>query len=436
MLIKMQKILSLIIILFQIVKLHGSVCTVKNNNKTLECKSIRNFQEVFHNFKLFSHINELIISFAELKIPNFAFSLAKNLEKVTIEKSFIHRMPVNSFDNANSIKSIILRNNQIDAFDQFMLDPLANSLVELTLADNKLNNQLFKLLKAVEGLELLIYLDLSSNQITTKLLSLIKFPQSLKTLILNNNLITSDGLRQINYLNFLNQLYLNENQINKIEKEDFNNFYNLKTLSLSQNDIQRIPSQAFYKLQNLRILQLQQQINGITSIDNYAFSIDPHLGYEKIDLSNNKITNFAQDCIFCSNYPERKILVDTLNIQDNNFHKFNPLLLVKLGNTTRAGAKPNLNLNQITCNCNLNQLNNIFHIIGNCYMLTYYVNVSTYLLNNCNKNLLVNQIELKTEKNNVSSIYDSTKLNTVLTRNTTSSFTRSQNETKLSKRDN
>ena len=391
MLMKMKIILSLLtIFLFKVVKIQGSSCIFRNNSKTLECSLIKSFREIFNSSSRLSDISELIISSSEIKIPNFAFNTAKNLEKLTIEKSFIKRISSNSFEKAHSIKNIVMKNNQINSFDQLMFEPLANSLIELTLTENKLNDEILKLLKSIEDLEFLTFLDLSSNQITAQLLSIIKLPQSLKTLILNNNLITSDGLKQLNYFNFLNELYLNGNQINELGRQDFNNLNKLNTLTLSQNNIQIIPSQVFYNLENLKILELQQQINGISFIDNYAFSIiEPHLGYEIIDLSGNNIKQFAQECIFCSQNPEKQIYVNKLNIQNNSFNNFNPSALLKLSNINRFGEKPNLILNQIPCDCNLNQLKSIFFTIGDCLFHTTSMNVSTYLFNFCAKNELL-----------------------------------------------
>jgi len=411
-----------IILLFKIVLLKAETCVlIEYEEKILECNNLTNFNEIQNTIQKEKFLNELRIFHSTIELPKNAFQF---VEKLKIENSFIPKIDLNSFENAKLLKKISFNNINFNSLDNLNFQPLGDNLDELIFTKNKINNEIVKLLNQLEALRGLKYLDLSSNEITTNLISRFNFPQNLEILSLNNNLINSNGFRFFNNLDLLNELYLDNNQINRIENEYFNSFRNLQILSLAKNYIQRIPSKAFFNLKNLRVIQLQKQWNGINFMDNYAFSIgDHHYGFDSIDLSDNKISHLPVDCIFCSHNPTQKISIRKLNIENN--YKLNASVILKLDDTLFNGTKTCLNINGIFCNCNLNVLNEAFHITGNCLSVSTSSNMqlSLYLSKYC---------ENTTRLQNTTEKYVDILTTTILTTTTTTSTTTSTSTTIIS----
>jgi hypothetical protein len=157
-------------------------------------------------------------------------------------------------------------------------------------------------------------------------------------------------------------------------------------------------------------------------MDNYAFSIgDHHYGFDSIDLSDNKISHLPVDCIFCSHNPTQKISIRKLNIENN--YKLNASVILKLNDTLFNGTKTCLNINGIFCNCNLNVLNEAFHITGNCLSVFTSSNMqlSLYLSKYCE-----NTTQLKNTTENYVDILTTTSLtNYTIVEEETSSTTTS-----------
>ena len=372
-----------IILLFKIFLLKADCELNKNDEKLiLDCTNVTDLNQIENIINDVHILNELNIQNSKIELTK---SILKNVEKFQIENSAILNIHPNYFQDANILRKISFNNNKINSFGNLNIEPVYDSLDEFIFTGNTFDNEIGKLLKQLEILRFLKYLDLSSNKMTSNSILRYNFPQSLDKLFLKHNLIDSNGFRLFNNLNLLTELHLDDNQINRIENRYFDSLNNLQILSLANNYIKRIPSKVFFNLRNLKMINFQK--NEIDLIDDFAFSIesDLHSGFDSIDLSDNEISNLPTDCIFCSHDPSKKININNLNIKNNKIFDTSIILKVNEKNSIN-GKKPCLDINDFTCKCNLNKLNTIFHIKGNCLSITtsFRMNVSDYLATYCN----------------------------------------------------
>ena len=382
----MKFILSLILVVILVdftISKYPHIDCADYLNKTIEFKHIKDFSNV--KAKINRRIDNIIIFQSTFAIPDSAFDLIE-LKTLSVKQSVIKQISANSFQNAKNLKNISICQCTIETIHEDMFEPIADSIIELSLTKNKFD--INKMLMAISKIRTLSYLDLSCNQISINNLMNYKLPDSLLVLRFDNNLINSEIFKLISNLKNLKDLNLENNLIEEIKMDHLEPFKELQKLSLSQNWIQTIPSSAFLNLSKLRDLQLKKQIPGIKTINNYAFAkYGNDLDYNSIDLSNNNINFGNSDCAFCSHHPTQQIYVKNLNIENNNFNNyFNPLVFLNLNSTQKNSMKPSLCMGNLKCDCNLNELLNIFDIKGVCLFRRSFFKIKSFLSSFCGSN--------------------------------------------------
>jgi Leucine-rich repeat (LRR) protein len=203
--------------------------------------------------------------------------------------------------NLANLKSYILYDNEINFIQRDSLQVVGENLLNLYLANNKLQfvkNNYFSNLSKVE------FLDLKSNSISTieskSFIALIK----LKQLLLSENCIFKISPLLFRNQIFLNELLLDSNLLTNIENV-FSSLSSLKTLNLGYNSIYQLSNQTFKGLNSLNSINLSS--NFIKSLNK---SLIPLKSIQSIDLTNNRVL-IGQDQIHT---------VSNANIYDYYFH--------------------------------------------------------------------------------------------------------------------
>jgi hypothetical protein len=386
----MKLILSLTII----ISLYSIVQSLRSHDvchydglETIHCENARNFNEI-QQISV-SNWTRLNITRSIFELPDDAFSVMKNLQVLIVQKSHIKKISQYAFRHATGIKKIVLERNKIDEIHQEMFLPLAKTLTELVLPGNNFVEHGEPLLKAIHSLKVLEYLDLSSNRIKNGLYEhdlahKYQLPHSLKVLRLENNRLDQDVFKIISNLASLTDLYLDNNNIQSIEKDNFSGLTDLRVLSMSRNSISHLPAKVFFSLLNLKIVQLEDQASGMRLIDEYAFDKSgDDLVYDKIDISENKISGLTSHCVFCSDNLDRKILVKDLYLENNLFLDFHPSVLHRLDSRKIDGRMSRLFLDGIKCVCSINELVKMFEVNGKCFEGRRKVEIEIFLEESC-----------------------------------------------------
>ena len=149
---KMKYNLSLtIILLFKIVLLKAETCVlIEYEEKILECNNLTNFNQIENAINKEKLLNELRIFHSTIELPKNAFQY---IEKLKIENSFIPKIDSNSFENAKLLKKISFNNIHFNSLDNLNFQPLGDNLDELIFTQNRINNEIVKLLKQIRSIK-------------------------------------------------------------------------------------------------------------------------------------------------------------------------------------------------------------------------------------------------------------------------------------------
>lgn len=232
---------------------------------------------------------------------------AEDIRYMSLSRNVIRELPGGSFQSFKKLLFLDLSGNSLAILNAEMFVGLENSLMELKLGQNKITNignislQLTQLRRldlsfnnivdiprnAFEGVENLLYLNLSNNHHLAPMpVSIINSLVKLQTFDLSNV-----GLRTVQPELFskspnLKLIYLKNNKINELTEGTFNNLRNLTTVDLSYNNIMTIKAGTFVNAMNIRFLSLKG--NQLSAFRGEIFNTGT--GLEEIDISDNQIS--------------------------------------------------------------------------------------------------------------------------------------------------
>ncbi|XP_055540161.1 chaoptin [Wyeomyia smithii] len=182
------------------------------------------------------------------ELPSGLFNGTVRVKAINFDKNFIRAIPAEAFRDLGVVH-MVLAFNFIETIDDEAFATLENSLEYLDLE----RNQLLVMPSAIDTLNRLRYLYLTSNELTM----VGKLPATLKVLSLSGNNFTAipvDGLVNCSELSYLNMGY---NKIAEIEENGFVGWgSNLQTLLLRNNKITSLNYGAFNGLETIKEISL------------------------------------------------------------------------------------------------------------------------------------------------------------------------------------
>lgn len=232
---------------------------------------------------------------------------AEDIRYMSLSRNVIRELPGGSFQMFKNLLFLDLSGNSLAILNAEMFVGLENSLMELKLGQNKITNigniplklsQLRRLdlsynnivdipRNAFEGVENLVYLNLSNNHHFAPTPSNIIGSLG-KLQILD---ISNIGLRTVQSELFskspsLRAIYLKNNKLTEITDGTFNNLRNLTIVDLSNNNIMTIKPGAFINAMNIRSLSLKG--NQLSAFKGEIFNTGT--GLEELDISDNQLS--------------------------------------------------------------------------------------------------------------------------------------------------
>jgi Leucine-rich repeat (LRR) protein len=308
--------------------------------------SIETFQGLETTLKTLSVVNSKL-----KEIPQQALNKLKNLETLDLESNDMVEIDSYSLYGLPLV-SLNLQSNKINTLLEFSFGGLENTLEELVLINNKLEQFPLQALRRLRKLQILklqsnqisqipddgftrftvlTNLDLQSNRIDhLDSRSFITMPKLVSLSLSNNQLtILSDNsifvhlidletldlslnnlrIVDLNNLSSLRTLDLSNNHLHDIQ---FHNLPNLKELFVSHNNILKLTNETFINTTSLSVLYLQH--NAIHSISHNTFHSLHNLF--TLDLSYNELKEIHSTLFKYSNklqslYLDNNLIVDT-----------------------------------------------------------------------------------------------------------------------------
>ncbi|XP_053398408.1 toll-like receptor Tollo [Mercenaria mercenaria] len=188
-----------------------------------------------------------------------------------------------SFEGLEHLLDIDLSDNEITNLDENTFDDMRNQLQKISLSNNRLNYLHSDYFRALN----ISYLMLDHNDIEFINGSLSHI-HNLKVLNISSNKLKSvSGLFQ--NMTKLTVLNISDNYIHSVKGDDFYHTHGIKKLDLSRNLLLNIPAKLFANLEMLNELWLNS--NKITVISNKAFSRCTKLSH--LRLSRNSLENIS-----------------------------------------------------------------------------------------------------------------------------------------------
>ena len=232
---------------------------------------------------------------------------AGDIRYMSLSRNVIRELPGGSFQMFKNLLYLDLSGNSLAILNAEMFVGLENSLMELKLGQNKITNignvplklsQLRRLdlshnnvvdipKNAFEGIENLMYLNLSHNHHLAPMPSTII--NSLTKLQIFD--LSNVGLRTVQAELFskspsLRTISLKNNKIVELADGTFNNLVNLTTVDLSYNNIMTIKPGTFINAMNIRFLSLKG--NQLSAFKGEIFNTGT--GLEELDISENQLS--------------------------------------------------------------------------------------------------------------------------------------------------
>lgn len=208
------------------------------------------------------------------------------------------------------IETLLITNCSEQSQLEYIPHTLNPALKKLYLARNNIR----RIDSTFNVYEDLVYLDLSSNLITTIVDNNLKHNSKLETILLRNNTVVSLRPEAFIGLNMLKVLDLSHNRIAAINDSLFKNLHSLQVLDLSYNYLKMLNDNTFVGLKNLLFL----------------------------NISNNLLMRFSTDLFV--NLPKLVNLNASFNIleqlEDNWFRPLNELTVLDLSSCHLVSLSP------------------------------------------------------------------------------------------------
>ncbi|KAG5681191.1 hypothetical protein PVAND_010648 [Polypedilum vanderplanki] len=256
-------------------------------------------------------------------IAQNAFIDLRNLHQLLLSNNQLKVIESKHFAGLYSLNQLILESNEISNIHPTAFDHLINSVVDLSLNDNKLK----RIPDSIKKLRNLQALDLGKNQISEIESDSFDGLETLAGLRLTEYQITRItkgafvALKSIHVLNFAS------NKIRHVDQSAFLSNEKLRAIRLDSNALEDISS-AFTSLSSLVLLNVSNNNikwfdfshlpaslewldihnNNITELGNY-FDVTSQLRINYLDVSNNKIRKVKNDLI-----PKN---ITTINLSNN-----------------------------------------------------------------------------------------------------------------------
>ena len=276
------------------------------------------------NSRIYSHQIDTL-DMAGNEVTSIPDDRLKNLEIAIAEfrENKISSISENAFRGVIKVDVLDLTLNQLSDLSPLAFEPLAPTLIQLKINENKLGKmETSKLETVLNSLKKLRTLHIRSNDLTalpkmSNMNSLEELalsynqievlndkeqllPSSLIDLNADNNRIkhlTPNTLSNLVNLKYLN---LESNQITSIADDTFTHLVKLTQINLAKNYLKQIPPRMFYTLVDLQRLDFSAQNQMLKQIDDYAFDRQSNAReITKIDLSKNRIGHIENKA-FCS----------------------------------------------------------------------------------------------------------------------------------------
>ncbi|XP_066952356.1 chaoptin [Macrobrachium rosenbergii] len=238
---------------------------------------------------------------------------ATSLHHLSIAHNIIRELPQGTFSNFTDLESLNLYGNQLQYIVPESLVGLRESLKELNLGLNLLNEL------PQFDFPLLESLVLSKNNITSLPSDAFVLLPELRTLDLSENHLNLLPVTLLHPMRKLTTLDLSMNKITEIRPGQFNES-SINVINLQHNEIKEIPSEAFKDLLFLHTLDLSH--NGIRSIGDAAFLniVLLHI----LRLNNNMLPSFKKE-YFKLTVPAPGTELRILDISHNDITFLQPL---------------------------------------------------------------------------------------------------------------
>jgi insulin-like growth factor-binding protein complex acid labile subunit len=313
--------------------------------------------------------NELV------KIENGTFENLKSLKTLIIRNNNIEQVDANAFAGltelrkirigSNKIKSLIRLDDSVDLTLFSMIENLVeiindNSFANFNKSVSRINVSWNKI-QAIDdfafNLEMLTILDLTGNFIYTLNSSDIFYGlANLKELFLSRNVLMSLLPFKFEYLVNLNVLDLNDNFIEEIQNSSFFGLTSLIALSLRGNRLTKLNNSDFMYLNNVTRLELDS--NRLRSIGKNSFLNMDSLTV--LSLSNNKLsfikknyfaglTKLEELDLSCNqissihvNSFNSLVSLNLLDLTDNNIFALDPRIFSNMHNLEKLNLQSNV----------------------------------------------------------------------------------------------
>ncbi|KAK3859573.1 hypothetical protein Pcinc_034324 [Petrolisthes cinctipes] len=275
------------------------------------------------------------------RLPDSGFGIRKHLDKLNLGENFIRFIPSNMFNGTLTVRDLHLDFNLLTEIQPHAFSGLNPG--RLFLASNNINNiseeaflggpehtlvtvgleknQLDSVPKALSKLQLLRYLYLPDNKISSVREDAFRsFCEKLESLSLSGNQLDAIPNVALENCSTINHLNLGHNKIAEIKEEDFDTWGdNLETLVLRNNKIEHIPPHAFRYTPKLRELSLsfnritispESFIDVINTLEVLEISfgfygddfpedvLKPLTALQWLALDNNKFTTISETALY------------------------------------------------------------------------------------------------------------------------------------------
>ncbi|KAL7633109.1 UNVERIFIED_CONTAM: hypothetical protein RMT77_016479 [Armadillidium vulgare] len=205
------------------------------------------------------------------------------LEELHLQSNNIGKIDDEALEGLRTLSTLDLSNNRLVALPEnvFMHTP---NLMYIHVRNNSLTVLAPGLFR---GLEYLVKLDLSYNELQSEWLTEFSFQDLIRLVVLD---LSHNKISQLNQQVFrdmysVQELRLSHNQLMSLSGASFSPCVNLHTLDLSYNQIESIPAKAFDGVDVLSFLALDN--NQIKNIEKAAFSNLKSL--EDLNINGNKL---------------------------------------------------------------------------------------------------------------------------------------------------
>jgi Leucine-rich repeat (LRR) protein len=342
-----------------------------NNNRI---KSIANgtFDSLVNLSELWLFLNEFV------EIDSLLLKKLSNLKELYFNMNQIKRIDKGSLEYLAGLTLLSVSRNEIFVIevDAFSHSPLANTLIDLVMYRNKIEqiqNETFSNLVNLKRLRL------DQNKINS--IDDHSFASLNKLLSLNLSFNSIETISNATFLGLysLTDLYLNENGLISIGQNSFVDLVKLQSLNMATNQLKYIQNGLFRGLNELKYLNIND--NELVSIEVYSFS--PMVNLIELKLNINKLEEISVKMFENLNNLVRLEIFNNrlIEIKSNSFTSLNKLDSLRLNGNYLSG-------NQVSAFFGLENLKlldlslNQIKVIENWFFANVYALKELFLKNN------------------------------------------------------